>query len=63
MTLEKIILEILESRDTTNQTEVRRYCLDGYGLRISKETAFIELQNMVNRGVLDKVNGEYQKAI
>lgn len=63
MTLEKIIFEILESRDTTNPTEVRRYCLEAYGQRISKETAFIELQNMVNRGELDKVNGEYQRAI
>ncbi len=63
MTLEKIILEILESRDTTNPTEVRRYCLNAYGLRISKETAFIAMQNMVNRGELDKVNGEYQKAV
>ncbi len=36
MTLEKIILEILESRDTTNPTEVRQYCLDGYGLRVER---------------------------
>lgn len=63
MTLEKIILEILESRDMTNPEEVRRYCLDAYGMRISKETAFIELQNMVNRGELDKVSGEFQRAI